>query len=45
VITDSLGEILARIPKTAEEASRGLSPGDSVLLGWQWDFGLAMLDA
>jgi spermidine/putrescine transport system ATP-binding protein len=45
VITDSLGEILARIPKTAEETSRGLSPGDSVLLGWQWDFGLAMLDA
>jgi spermidine/putrescine transport system ATP-binding protein len=45
VVTDSLGEILARIPKTAEEVSRGLSPGDAVLLGWQWDFGLAMPDA
>jgi len=25
--------------------SRGLSPGDAVLLGWQWDLGLAMPDA
>jgi spermidine/putrescine transport system ATP-binding protein len=45
VVTDSLGEILARIPKTAEAVSRGLSPGDAVSLGWQWDLGLAMLDA
>jgi spermidine/putrescine transport system ATP-binding protein len=45
VVTDSLGEILARIPKTAESVSRGLSPGDAVLLGWQWDLGLAMPDA
>jgi spermidine/putrescine transport system ATP-binding protein len=45
VVTDSLGEILARIPKTAESVSRSLSPGDAVLLGWQWDLGLAMPDA
>lgn len=44
VVTDSLGEILARIPKTAEAASRDLSPGDQILLGWQWKLGLAMLD-
>ncbi len=42
VVTDSLGEILARIPKTAEASSQDLSPGDSVLLGWKWDLGLAM---
>jgi spermidine/putrescine transport system ATP-binding protein len=45
VVTDSLGEILVRIPKTAEAVSRGLSPGDAVLLGWQWDLGLAISDA
>jgi spermidine/putrescine transport system ATP-binding protein len=45
VVTDSLGEILARIPKTAESVSQGLSPGDAVLLGWQWNLGLAMPDA
>jgi spermidine/putrescine transport system ATP-binding protein len=45
VVTESLGEILARIPKTAEAVSRNLSPGDEVLLGWRWDLGLAMLDA
>lgn len=44
VVTESLGEILARIPKTAEAVSRNLAPGDEVLLGWQWDLGLAMLD-
>ena len=44
VVTESLGEILARIPKTAEAVSRNLAPGDAVLLGWQWDLGLAMLD-
>jgi spermidine/putrescine transport system ATP-binding protein len=44
VVTESLGEMLARIPKTAEAASRNLAPGDAVLLGWQWDMGLAMLD-
>lgn len=42
VVTDSLGEILVRVPKTAEASSQGLSPGDSVLLGWKWDLGLAM---
>lgn len=45
VVTDSLGEILVRIPKTADAVSRGLSPGDAVLLGWRWDLGLAMPDA
>jgi spermidine/putrescine transport system ATP-binding protein len=44
VVTKSLGEILARIPKTAEAVSRNLAPGDAVLLGWQWKLGLAMLD-
>ena len=44
VETDSLGEILARIPKTADAVSRDLSPGDAVVLGWQWDLGLALLD-
>ena len=44
VVTESLGEILARIPKTAEAVSRNLAPGDAVLLGWQWELGLAMLD-
>jgi spermidine/putrescine transport system ATP-binding protein len=44
VVTESLGEILARIPKTAEAVSRNLSPGDAVLLGWKWNLGLAMLD-
>ena len=44
VATDSLGEILARTPKTAEVVSRGLSPGDAVLVGWKSDLGLAMLD-
>ncbi len=33
VVTDSLGEILARIPKSAEEVSRGLSPGDGICFG------------
>ncbi|MDM8555004.1 ABC transporter ATP-binding protein [Desulfococcaceae bacterium HSG7] len=45
VVTDSLGEILARIPKTAEAVTRDLAPGDEILLGWQWNFGLAMPDA
>jgi spermidine/putrescine transport system ATP-binding protein len=44
VVTDSLGEILARTPKTAEVVSRGLSPGDAVMVGWQSNLGLAMLD-
>jgi len=42
VTTDSLGEILARTPKTAEVVSRGFSAGDSVLVGWRWNLGLAM---
>ncbi len=44
VVTDSLGEILARTPKTAEVVTRGFSPGDAVSVGWQWDLGLALLD-
>ncbi len=44
VVTDSLGEILARIPKNAAAASRNISPGDEVVLGWQWKLGLAMPD-
>jgi spermidine/putrescine transport system ATP-binding protein len=42
VVTDSLGEILARTPKTAEVVTRGFSPGDAVAVGWQWNLGLTL---
>jgi spermidine/putrescine transport system ATP-binding protein len=42
VVTDSLGEILARTPKTAEVVTQGFSPGDAVSVGWQWSLGLTL---
>jgi ABC-type Fe3+/spermidine/putrescine transport system ATPase subunit len=42
VVTDSLGEILARTPKTAEVVTQGFSPGDAVSVGWQWNLGLTL---
>ncbi len=44
VITDSLGEIMVRTPKSAEVVLRGLSAGDEVSVGWRWNLGLAMHD-
>lgn len=45
VVTDQLGEILVRIPKTAEAVSLGLAPGNPVFVGWQWNLGLALMDS
>lgn len=44
VSTDDLGEVLVRAGKTSQAVGAGLGPGDSVVLGWGQDAGLALSD-
>jgi spermidine/putrescine transport system ATP-binding protein len=44
VVTDQLGEMLVRTPKTAEAVSLGLAQGNAVFVGWRWNVGLALMD-
>ena len=44
VVTDQLGEMLVRTPKTAEAVSLGLAAGNAVFVGWRWNVGLALMD-
>jgi spermidine/putrescine transport system ATP-binding protein len=44
VVTDQVGEMLVRAPKTAEAVSLDLAAGNEVFVGWQWNVGLALVD-
>jgi spermidine/putrescine transport system ATP-binding protein len=45
VASEALGEVLVRAPKTSEAVASGLAPGDSVVIGWRQQAGLALADS
>jgi spermidine/putrescine transport system ATP-binding protein len=45
VASEALGEVLVRASKTSEAVASGLAPGDSVVIGWRQQAGLALADS
>lgn len=45
VHTDNFGEILVRVPKSTDAVMHRLSPGDDVIVSWQCEAALALVDS
>ena len=45
VASEALGEVLVRASKTSDAVALGLAPGDSVVIGWRQQAGLALADS